>query len=138
MSPVCHFESKSVIDDFIRNDPALSARTTFLTVCFYTNNLQIASLRPYWIDAVQNCIQFIAYDPETIIPFICNVSNVTSFVKAIVENQGKVRNGTMMIGSIGHCAAKQWIEEWTVGKGAEIQLIRIPRKDYKSLFPWPR
>ncbi|KAJ5605318.1 hypothetical protein N7510_010472 [Penicillium lagena] len=136
--PVYHFESKSVIDDFIRKDPVLLAKTTFLMVCFYGNNLQIASFRPYWINTVNKYVQFTTYDPETVIPFIGDVSNLTPFVKAIVGTPEKVKNGTMVIGSIGQWTAKKWVEEWAAGKGAKVQLMRVSRKDYDSLFPWPR
>jgi hypothetical protein len=87
------------------------AGTTILIIRFYTSNLQIAFFCPYWIETLKKYISLITYDLGTIIPLIGQVSNATSFVMAIVVYHGKVKNGTIMIGSIG-----QWhshtIEEW--------------------------
>ncbi|GAM41321.1 hypothetical protein TCE0_042f14359 [Talaromyces pinophilus] len=136
--PVYHFEGKSQADDLIRADPFLLPRTTLFMVCYYANNLQIASFRPYWIETANKYVQFTTYDSETIIPFIGAVDNVTPFIKAIIANPERTKNGTMVIGSIGQWTAKKWVEEWAAARGAQAHLVRISRKDYNALWPWPR
>jgi uncharacterized protein YbjT (DUF2867 family) len=136
--PVYHFESKSEVDDLIRADPFLLPRTTLFMTCFYANNLQIASFRPYWIEPAEKYVQFTTYDPETVIPFIGAVENITPFIKAIIANPEKTKNGTMVIGSIGQWTAKKWVEEWAAARGQQAQLVRISRQDYDALWPWPR
>lgn len=136
--PVYHFEGKSAVDDLIRADPFLLPRTTFLMTCFYANNLQLASFRPYWIETANKFVQFTTYDPETVIPFVGAVDNLTPFVQAIISSPDKTKNGAMIIGSIGQWTAKKWVEEWAAANGAQAQLVQISRRDNDALWPWPR
>ncbi|KAL4744696.1 hypothetical protein BDW72DRAFT_212266 [Aspergillus terricola var. indicus] len=138
--PVYHFEGKFDVEQTIRAEyPDLHAKTTFLLVCFYANNLQIASLRPYWIETAGKYIQFTTYDPETVIPFIGDVMNLTPFIEAIVKSPAeKVKNGAMVIASIAQWTARRWVEEWARARGKVVRLVRISREDYDALWPWPR
>ncbi|KAL2846391.1 hypothetical protein BJY01DRAFT_213481 [Aspergillus pseudoustus] len=136
--PVYHFESKSEVDDLIRADPFLLPRTTLFMACFYANNLQVASFRPYWIETANKYVQFTTYPPETVIPFIGAVDNVTPFIKAIIANPEKTKNGAMVIASITQWTAEKWVKEWAAARGAQAQLVRISRTDYDALWPWPR
>ena len=106
--------------------------------CFYANNFQIASFRPYWIETANKYVQFTTYDPETVIPFIGAVENLTPFVQAITANPDKTKNGTMVIASVGQWTAKKWVEEWAAAKGSQAQLVQISRQDNDALWPWPR
>ncbi|EED22630.1 NAD dependent epimerase/dehydratase, putative [Talaromyces stipitatus ATCC 10500] len=136
--PVYHFEGKPEADDLVRAGPFLPPRTTLFMVCFYANNLQIASFRPYWIETANKYVQFTTYDPETIIPFIGAVKNITPFIKAIISNPEQTKNGAMVIGSIGQWTAKKWVGEWAAARGAQAQVVQISQKDYNALWPWPR
>jgi len=136
--PVYHFESKWSVNGVIKQDPALLAKTTFLMVCFYANNLQLASFRPYWIPTVKKYVQFTTYPETTSIPLIGSVSNVTPFVKAIIEQPDETKNGVMVIGAVGNWPAKEWVGKWAEAHGKEVQMIRVSRKDYDALFPHPR
>ncbi|KAB5578179.1 putative NAD dependent epimerase/dehydratase [Coniochaeta sp. 2T2.1] len=132
--PVPHFEGKHGVDDFIKADAALLAKTTFLMVWFYANNLQLASFRPYWIDTIKKYVQFTTYGPETPIPFIGDVSNITQFVKAIVEKPTETKNGGMVVGSVGSLTAKEWVDFWSKAKGVEVQLVKISHQAYDALL----
>jgi nucleoside-diphosphate-sugar epimerase len=135
--PVPHFEGKHDVDDFIKADAALLAKTTFLMVCFYANNLQLASFRPYWIDTIKKYVQFTTYGPGTPIPFIGDVSNITQFVKAIVQKPTETKNGAMVIGSVGTSTAQEWVDFWAKARGVEVQLVKISHQAYDTLWPWP-
>lgn len=43
---VPHFESKTKVDEFIRQDKALLAKTTFLFITFYATNILMPMLAP--------------------------------------------------------------------------------------------
>jgi hypothetical protein len=45
--PVPHFIGKSQVDDFIKSDPALYAKTTFLWVAWFISNIQWGFNRPF-------------------------------------------------------------------------------------------
>ncbi|RDW84104.1 NmrA/HSCARG family protein [Aspergillus mulundensis] len=138
--PVYHFDGKFAVDELIRKEyPDLHAKTTLILVCFYGNNLQIASMRPYWIETAQKYVQFTTYDPQLIIPFIGDVKNLTPFIEAIVSSPAeKVKNGALVIASIAQWTAEKWVVEWARARGKEAQLVRISREDYDKLWPWPR
>jgi len=54
--PVPHFEAKHRVDDYGRTDATLLAKTTFMMVCYYTDNLALSSYRPYWIDIAKKYV----------------------------------------------------------------------------------
>lgn len=58
---VPHFESKHRVDEFIKKDKALLAKTTFLWVTFYATNIMLPTIRPNSV--VSFCPQQIALDP---------------------------------------------------------------------------
>ncbi|KAL4904114.1 hypothetical protein BDW74DRAFT_155101 [Aspergillus multicolor] len=138
--PVYHFDGKFDVDKLIRTEyPELLKKTTFILVCFYGNNLQVASLRPYWIETAQKYVQFITYNPQLNIPFIGDVKNLTPFIEAIVSSPAeKVKNGALVVASIAQWTAEKYVVEWARARGKEVQLVRISREDYDKLWPWPR
>lgn len=136
--PVYHFDSKHEVEAIIKADKALLAKTTFLVVCFYANNLQLGSMRPYYIDTIKKYVQFITYPEDTPIPFIGEVANVTPFVKAIVEQPEKTQNGAYIVAAVATLTAKEWPTLWAKEQGAEVELINISKEDHERLFPHPR
>lgn len=136
--PVYHFDAKHDTEAVIKADPALLAKTTFMVVCFYANNLNMASMRPYWLDSIKKYVQFVTYPLDTPIPFIGEVANVTPFVQAIVEKPGQTQNGTYVIGATAQLTAKEWMDMWAKEQNAEIELITISKEDNSRLFPQPR
>jgi len=93
---------------------------------------------PYWIETANKYVQLTTYDPETVIPFIGAVDNLTPFIKAIIANPEKTKNGAVVIASIAQWTAEKWVKEWAAVRGAQAQLVRISREYYDALWPWPR
>ena len=46
---VPHFDAKNTVDDYIKNDSALLAKTTFLWVTFYASNYQFPMFTPNFL-----------------------------------------------------------------------------------------
>lgn len=138
--PVPHFESKYNVEEFIRSDPQLLAKSTFIIVCFYANNIALSSFRPYYIESAKKHVQFTTYSPETPIPFIGDVTrNITPFIKAIViDKPEETKKGAVVVGSIGSITSKEWMQMWSDAKGIEVQLVHISREENDALWPWPR
>ncbi|KAH8645418.1 hypothetical protein BX600DRAFT_534344 [Xylariales sp. PMI_506] len=136
--PVPHFGAKHKVDNIIRENPTLLAKTTFIMVCYYSNNLGLPSYRPYWIETAKKYVQFTTHAPETQIPLIGDVSvNLTPFIRAIVARPEDTRNGTMIIASAEMVTADEWVKTWAEAKGVEVQTVRISREAYDALWPWP-
>lgn len=135
---VPHFDSKHDVDAFIKADASLLAKTTFLVVCFYANNLQLASMRPYWLETTKKYVQFITYPSETPIPFIGETANLTPFIEAIIRKPKETQNGTFVIATIATLTAKEWMDLWANAQNAEIELVNISKQDNARLFPHPR
>lgn len=136
--PVPHFRSKHTVDGIIRAHPELFAKTTFLMVCYYANNLGMPSYRPYWIETAKKYVQFTTHAPTTIIPVIGDVSiNITPFVKAIVDQPQTTKNGAMVVASSEAVTAEEWVQTFAAAKGITVQTIRISREDFDKLWPWP-
>jgi hypothetical protein len=136
--PVPHFTSKHAVDAVIRRDADLLSKTTFIMVCYYTDNIALPSYRPYWIESAKKYVQFGTHSPQATVPIIGDVSvNITPFIRAIVENPEQTKNGTMVIASSENTTAEGWVQAWATAKGVEVQFVRISRQDYDALWPWP-
>jgi hypothetical protein len=53
---VPHFEGKNQIDEYIRSDKALLAKTTFFWITFYGNNFQYPIFTPNYMVSTHDCI----------------------------------------------------------------------------------
>lgn len=136
--PVPHFESKYNVNKFIESDAALLAKSTFLVVCFYADNLALSSFRPQWVETAKKYVQFTTYPPETPIQFIGEVTkNVTPFVKAIVEKADETKNGTVVVGSLGTTTSQEWLDLWAKANNVEAHQVRVSRELYDTIWPHP-
>jgi hypothetical protein len=49
---VPHFDAKNTVDDYIKSDPGLFAKTTFLWVTFYASNYQFPMFTPNFLVSI--------------------------------------------------------------------------------------
>ncbi|KAK3312573.1 hypothetical protein B0H66DRAFT_401159 [Apodospora peruviana] len=134
---VPHFEGKIRIDNYIRNEqPALLAKTSFFWVTFYHSNLQFPMFTPYWIPTAQKYVQFANYAADTPITTIGDVSvNISPFVKAVVEQPEKTKNGNVVLASLEDHGAEEMLQIWAGAKGTKAQFVRVSGEAFREIWP---
>ena len=104
---VPHFEAKNKVDDFIRGDASLLAKTTFLWVTFYATNYYNPMYTPYYIPTAGKYIQILPTPPSVPVKTIGDArKNVGVFVRAILSNPDKTLHGKFVLA---------YVEETTAG-----------------------
>lgn len=134
---VPHFEGKSAVDAYIRgSEPALLRRTTFLWVTWYHSNYGFPMFAPYWIPAAGKHVQLGNYAPDTPIQTIGDVSvNIAPFVRAVVEQPDRTRDGAVVLASSERHTAARMLQLWAAAKGKKAQFVRVSGEDFRELWP---
>ncbi|KAF8855652.1 NAD(P)-binding protein, partial [Acephala macrosclerotiorum] len=103
-------DSKAVVDDLIKKDKEFLAKTTFFWCTVYGSNMNLPVTKPREEEGIW--VQRLPVGPGAVIENISDPSkNVGVFVKTIIENPQKTRNGRYFLGSV---------ESITTGKMLEV------------------
>jgi len=133
---VPHFEGKNRIDAYIRQDRALLAQTTFLWVTWYHSNYNFPMFTPYPVPTSGKYVQFTSYAPETLFTTIGDVrANIGPFVRAILHNPQKTRNGAIVRADIGTLTSDELLKTWAAVQGKEAISVRTDVATYNALWP---
>lgn len=133
---VPHFEGKNRVDEFIRSQPDLLAKTTLLWVSFYHSNFDFPMFTPYFIPTAGKYVQFASYSPQTPIETIGDVqANIGPFVSAILAQPDKTRNGAIVKAAIKEITAGDLLQAWATARGKQAAFVRTDVSTYDSLWP---
>ncbi len=122
---VPHFEGKNRIDDYIRSDKALLAKTTFFWITFYGNNFQYPILTPNYVKTANAYVQLSPAHPSTPIKAIGDPAiNIGIFAYAILKNPTitKAPTGKFVSGPQRGDHGRQVAERLVRGHRASLQV----------------
>lgn len=126
-------DSKASVDALIKKDAEMLAKTTFSWVTTYAVNIKLPVIKPIlengiWVqrlpvgeDAAQECVG----DANT---------NVGVFVKAIIENEDKVKNGKYVLGSVELTTAGKMLSDWGKATGRETRFEKVTMDEYVGRY----
>lgn len=133
---VPHFEGKNRVDAYIRQNPDLLRKTTFLWVTCYHSNLAFPMMTPYFISTAGKYLQFGSYSASTPLENIGDVSlNLAPFVRAAVEQRDKAGHGGIVLAASERLSAGDLLQLWARVKGVEAQFVRVGRDDFNAIWP---
>jgi uncharacterized protein YbjT (DUF2867 family) len=134
---VPHFEGKNRVDAYIRQDKALLAKTTFLWVTWFHSNYNFPLFAPYPLPTTGKYVQFASHAPETPFTTIGDVhANIGPFVRAILDDPRKTRNGAIVRAEIGTLTSDELLQTWAAVQGKEAVTVRTDAATTNAL--WPR
>jgi uncharacterized protein YbjT (DUF2867 family) len=133
---VPHFDGKNRVDDYIRSNKNLLAKTTILWVTWYHTNYNFPMFTPYFIPTAGKYVQFATHAPSTPISTIGNVrENVGPFVEAILANPRKVSNGAIVKADIEDTTSGKLLQTWARAAGKEAITVNTDVPTYNALWP---
>ena len=131
-----HFEAKNKVDDFIKGDASLLAKTTFLWITFYATNYYFPMYTPYHIPTAGKYIQIQSTSPSVPIKTIGNArKNVGTFVRAILSNPNKTLNGKFVLASTEETTAGAMLQAWGKAQGKQTQYVQVDEKTFNAMWP---
>lgn len=133
---VPHYESKATVNSYIESKPELFTKTTFLWCSYYATNFSRGCLKPVLIPSAGKYVQLQSVPEDTPMAFMGNTrANLGAFVKAILEQPSKVRNGKTVFAYIERTTLGCLLQAWAKAHGVEAQYVQIPTEAYFALFP---
>jgi hypothetical protein len=133
---VPHFDAKNEIDRFIKADADLLAKTTFLFITFYASNYYFPMYTPYYIPSAGKYIQIQSTPADVPILSIGDVrTNVGIFVKAILAQSEKTRNGHSVLAYAEETTAGDLLQSWAKAQGKVAQYVQVDIPTFNALWP---
>ena len=133
---VPHFEAKNKIDDYIKSDAKLFAKTTFLWITFYASNLYFPMFTPYYIPTADKYIQLQSTPASTPVKTIGDVgANLGLFVKAILAQPERTLPGRFVLANTEDTTAGDLLQAWAAAQGKKAVYLQIDEKAFNSMWP---
>ena len=131
-----HFEAKNVIDQYIKSDAALLAKTTFLWITFYATNYGFPMYKPYEIPTAGKYIQIQDTPPDVPIKSIGDAeANVGLFVKAILAQPNKTLPGKFVLAQVEETTAGGMLQTWAKAQGKTAQYVQVDSQTFHTIWP---
>ncbi|KAJ5760455.1 hypothetical protein N7520_007611 [Penicillium odoratum] len=138
---VPHFEAKNRVDDFIKTDKKILAKTTFLWFGFYAENLFYPIFTPTYVKSAGKYIQLSTADPSTPIWSLGDHrTNVGIFIRAIVKNPPNTGGTFIRCFAELHPSLDDYLAAWGRASGlapspGSTMVVKISLDEYSKLWP---
>ncbi|KAL2865250.1 NmrA/HSCARG family protein [Aspergillus lucknowensis] len=133
---VPHFDSKNRVDEYIKSNPALLSKTTFLLPGFFAENYLFPMLAPIEVPGTGQYLQLGCTSADSQFPSIGHArSNVGPFVSAILAQPEKTLPAKRVAAYTEVTSLGEMLETWSRVKGKKAYYTRVDRKVYDALFP---
>ena len=135
---VPHFDAKTRVDAYIKQDRALLSKTTFLYVTFYSSNLFYPPLMPNLVKSSGKYIWAMPLPANTPLSHIADhTTNVGVFARAILARGDRARGGKYVLASVLDDTFGESLEAWAKAsrKTDQTAFVPISFEDYEVLWP---
>jgi len=134
---VPHFEGKNRVDDYIKRDKALFAKTTFLWITFYGNNFQYPMFTPNLLKTSGSYIQLPPAGPDT--PPLLSIGspskNIGVFALAILRQPGKTLPGKFVLAHVEETTTGQMLRDCSEVTGKTSHYVQTSLEHFSDLWP---
>lgn len=134
---VPHFDAKTRIDQYIKSNKALLAKTTFLFVAFYASNLFYPPLTPNLLKSAGKYVWTMPLTASTPCEHIGDhTANIGVFTNAIFNSTAKTAGGKYVLASVSENTFGESLALWAKesGKTDQTAIVQISLKDYEALW----
>jgi hypothetical protein len=131
-----HFESKNIVDRWIRTQPELLKKTTFFWVTFYAQNILWGPLLPISVPSANKYIQLTTISGKTPIVSIGDATaNVGKFIAATLARPEQTSGGSVVIASESETTWDGWLQWWAESEGKTVQQVIVTDEDFDAIWP---
>ncbi|KAM0311558.1 hypothetical protein ACHAO8_007061 [Botrytis cinerea] len=137
---VPHFESKTKVDAYIRQDKALLAKTTFFFVTYYATNMLMPMFKPTLFKTTGKHVQLLPVAEDTPITTLGATSiNAGIYVLAILQQPQLTLPGRTVLAETETRTARDVLKLWSEVSGIPAEYVSISLDHYDALWPkWGR
>ncbi|KAI9774124.1 MAG: hypothetical protein M1840_005217 [Geoglossum simile] len=132
---VPHFESKNIIDNYIKQDKNLYSKTTFIWIGFYATNFIYPIFTPNFAKSAGKHVLLQPTPPSVPILTIGDTkSNTGIFVRAIL-NQPKLTLSKFVLAYTESLTVGQLLENWSAATGKPSVFVQTSLEDFDRVWP---
>ncbi|KAK6615420.1 hypothetical protein ACHAPC_011034 [Botrytis cinerea] len=137
---VPHFESKLMVDKYIRQNKALLAKTTFLYISFYATNFLMPMITPTLLKTTGKHVQLLPIPEDTPITTLgATTINTGIYVLAILQQPQLTLPGRTVLAETETLTARDILNLWSEVSGLPAEYVSISLDHYDALWPkWGR
>jgi len=133
---VPHFDGKNQIDAYIKSDPVLHPKTTFIWVTFYMSNFFYPMFTPNLVKSSGKYVWFQPAPASTpIVSIGDHTKNVGPFVLRIAKKPELTLPGKFVLATVDTLSAGDVLKTWGRQQGKETEYIEVSVADYNRLWP---
>ncbi|KIX94169.1 uncharacterized protein Z520_10195 [Fonsecaea multimorphosa CBS 102226] len=135
---VPHFEGKNRIDDYIRSDKALLAKTTFFWITWYGNNFAYPIFTPNFLKTANTYIQLSPARPDTPIKAIGDPhKNIGIFALSILRQPNLTLRpqGRFVLAHSEDTTTGKLLSDWTAVTGNPSKYVQTSLEDFSNVWP---
>ncbi|KAI0405224.1 hypothetical protein F4802DRAFT_189057 [Xylaria palmicola] len=126
--------AKNEVDDYIRADAALAAKTTFLVIAQYHSNYSYGAVSIHKIASADAYVHFASHPSDTPIAWIGDVArNLPPFIKPILEQPDKTRGNVVFAYSEVRTSAESLLI-WATAKGVRAFHVPVSAELVRALW----
>ncbi|KAH8160591.1 hypothetical protein CIB48_g7657 [Xylaria polymorpha] len=126
--------AKNKVDDYIRTNAGLAAKTTFLLIAQYHSNYSYGPVSIHPIPSANAYVHFASHPPDTPIWWIGDVTrNLPPFIKPILEQPDKTRANVVFAYSEVH-TSEESLQIWAQTKGVSAFHVPVSAELVKTLW----
>ncbi|KAN0115552.1 NmrA-like family protein-like protein [Hyaloscypha variabilis] len=131
-----HFEAKNQIDAYIKSDPALLPKTTFVWVTFFASNLFFPMFTP---NLIKSSGKYVWLQPAPADTPILSVGdqkkNVGPIILAVANKPELTLNGKFVLATVDESTAAEFLSTWGRVTGKQTEYSQISLEEYNRLWP---
>jgi hypothetical protein len=132
---VPHFDAKARIDAFIKSQPALLKKTTFLWITFYATNLFFPVYSPTFIKTMGKHAWLLPAPAKTLIYSVGDQRvNVGIVVRGILANPAKTLGGKYVFANQETMTSEEYLNLWSKVTGKPAQYVQVAAEDYEKMY----
>jgi hypothetical protein len=133
---VPNFESKNIVDRYIRSKPYLLAKTTFFMVGYYANNFYFPVHTPIYVPTANKYVQLNSWPENVRIKSIGDARhNVGIFVKSIIQQPNRTLGGKVVLADTEDITVGEMLQAWARGQGKIAEFVQIDATTFNDIWP---
>jgi hypothetical protein len=131
-----HFAAKVKVDEFIRSQPDLLAKTTFLWIGFYAQNLYLPMFLPIHVPTAGKYIQVGVTSADTPLDSMGDARvNIGLFAKAAFDQPEKTTGGRAVLAYAEKATIGSTLDAWAIYQDKTAQYVKVNDEAYSALWP---
>jgi uncharacterized protein YbjT (DUF2867 family) len=131
-----HFDAKARLDAYIKSQPELLKKTTFLWIAFYASNLFFPVYSPNFIKSAGKHAWLLPNPAETLISSVGDhTKNVGIIAAGVLAHPEKTLGGKYVFGNVETMTSQEYLDIWSKVTGKPALFVQVDFADYKKMYP---